>query len=147
MTTKRWIGLDLGDRRIGVAVSDPLGLTAQPHAVWEKKKGFDLLGKIEELLQNFPAERVYIGLPKSMEGSETLQTRKVRRRAQGLAKRLAIPVYFVDERLTTKQAQEILLSGDVRREKRKRVVDKLAAAILLQAVLDGAPAQRVEKDL
>lgn len=129
----------------GVAVSDPLGLTAQPHAVWEKKKGFDLFGKIEELLKNFPADRIYIGLPKSLDGSDTLQTRKVRRRAQALAERLAVPVYFVDERLTTKQAQEVLLSGDVRREKRKHVVDKLAAAILLQAALDGAPAERVEK--
>ena len=136
---KRWLGLDLGNVRIGLALSDPLGLTAQPLDVLKSngnQKDFIALG---ELVDRHEVAQVIIGLPLNMDGTDSTQTKKIRDFAAKLASRLNIPVFFVDERLTSRQADKAMIEGGARREKRKEKNDQVAAALLLQSALRGAP--------
>jgi putative pre-16S rRNA nuclease len=142
---KRWLGLDLGHVRIGAALSDPLGLTAQPLCVLKSsgnQKDFQALG---ELVNRHQVTQVVIGLPLNMDGTESTTTARVRDFAGKLAQRLNVPVCFVDERLTSRQAERALIEGGVRREKRRDKIDQVAAALLLQSALDGAPLIPAEK--
>ncbi|HUO56795.1 MAG TPA: Holliday junction resolvase RuvX [bacterium] len=134
---KRWLGLDLGHVRIGVALSDPLGLTAQPLMVLKSAGTQKDIIAIGELVTKHEVTQVIVGLPLNMDGTESSTTKKVREFTSKLAERLNIPVFFVDERLTSKQAERIMIEGNVRREKRKNKVDQVAAALLLQSALNG----------
>ncbi len=134
---KRWLSLDLGHVRIGVALSDPLGLTAQPLTVLEAAGTQKDMIAIGELVNQYEVTQVIVGLPLNMDGTESATTKKVREFTQKLSGKLNIPVYFVDERLTSKQAERALIEGNVRRENRKGKIDKVAAALLLQAALEG----------
>ena len=131
----RVICLDVGDRRIGVAVSDLLDLTAQGvETLWTK--GFERdAARVAELCKQYETDRVLCGLPKNMDGTEGFQAERIRQFAEKLSER-GLNVRFEDERLTTKLATSLLIEGDVRREKRKNVVDKLAATYILQSFLD-----------
>lgn len=133
----RWMGLDVGDRRIGVALSDPLEITAQGHSFIERR-GLQLdLAKIQRLIEDYNVEGLVIGLPVNMNGSEGPMAEKVRQFAAELEKLTGLKPNFYDERLSTVSAQRVLLEADVSRSKRKKSVDQLAAAIILQNFLDG----------
>ena len=131
----RVICLDVGERRIGVAVSDALDLTAQGiETIWTK--GFERdAARVLELCRQYDTNRVLCGLPRNMDGSEGFQAERVKRFADRL-RQDGLEIRFEDERLTTKLATSLLIEGDVRREKRKDVVDKLAATYILQSFLD-----------
>ena len=133
----RLICLDVGDRRIGVAVSDPLGMFASPHSVVERVGWGPDVRSIRKIFDETGAERVICGLPKIMDGSEGFQADKVRQFALQIEK-AGMPVEFTDERLSTVEAEHALLEGGVHRGERKTKVDKVAAAVILQRYLDKA---------
>jgi putative Holliday junction resolvase len=132
----RILGLDVGSKTIGVAVSDELNLIA--HGVTTlKRKGKrldikDLLGMIEEL----KVEKVVVGLPKNMNGSLGPSAKMVLSLVEELKKFVDLPIITWDERLSTVAAEKVLLEADVSRKKRKRVIDKVAALLILQGYLD-----------
>ena len=131
----RVICLDVGERRIGVAVSDALDLTAQGvETIWAKDYERDA-ARVLELCTRYGTDRVLCGLPRNMDGSEGFQAARVREFAARL-EASGLNIRFEDERLTTKLATNLLIQGDVRREKRRDVVDKLAATYILQSFLD-----------
>lgn len=133
----RVIGIDLGSRRIGVAVSDELGLTAQPRATIERRGGVRDLDAIAAVVREYAAERVVLGLPVDPEGNEGKAAKSARVFAERLRVALGLPVDLVDESFSTVEAEEILLAADLSRAKRKKVIDRLAAAVILQRWIDG----------
>jgi putative holliday junction resolvase len=133
----RVVGIDLGSRRIGVAVSDGLGLTAQPHGMISRHGGIRDLEAIARVVQAMGAARVVVGLPLDPAGQETDAARRARSFAEKLAAHLALPVDLIDESFSTVEATDVLLAADVSRKRRREVVDKPAAAIILQRWLDG----------
>jgi putative holliday junction resolvase len=141
---KRWLSLDLGHVRIGVALSDALGLTAQPLTVLKAASIQKDIVQIGGLVNEHEVTQVIVGLPYNMNGTESSQTEKVRKFTAKLAERLNVPVYYLDERLTSKQAERAMIEGGARRKTRRANLDKVAAAILLQSALDGAPLIPVE---
>ena len=131
----RVICLDVGERRIGVAVSDPLDLTAQGvETIWTRGDQNDA-ARVAELCREFETTHILCGLPLNMDGSEGFQAKRVREVA-ALLTGMGFELRFHDERLTTKLATSVLLEADVKRSKRKDVVDKLAATYILQSFLD-----------
>lgn len=138
----RTIGLDVGDVRIGVAMSDPSGMISQGHSVIERVGIRKDCGKVMDLVRQNDVGRVVIGLPLNLDGSDSLQTQKVRDFKQMLENKMRssamadVDLVFQDERLTTLQAERVLIEGNVSREKRKKVIDKQAAVLILQAYLD-----------
>ncbi|HVM32416.1 MAG TPA: Holliday junction resolvase RuvX [bacterium] len=140
---KRWLSLDLGSVRIGVALSDPLGLTAQPLMVLKSEGVQKDIAAIGNLVNEKEANRVIVGLPFNMDGTESATTQKVRDFTAKLAGRLNVPVFFVDERLTSKQAERLMIEGGAKREKRREKIDQVAAALILQSALEGAPLMEV----
>lgn len=132
----RTMGLDYGERRIGVAISDAFGWTAQGSEVIDKKLVKDELGRIEELVKLHEVDNVIVGLPKNMNGTIGPSGENCIAFAERLRQKLGLPVQLWDERLTTVAAERTLLEADVSRSKRKQVIDKMAAAILLQSYLD-----------
>jgi putative Holliday junction resolvase len=132
----RVVGIDLGTRRIGVAVSDGLGLTAQPHATLPRFGGVRDLEAIGAVVAAHAAGTVVLGLPLDPEGGEGRMARSVRAFADRLRATLSIPVELIDESFSTVEAEEVLLAADLSRARRKEVVDKVAAAVILQRWLD-----------
>lgn len=141
---KRWIGVDWGKTRIGLALSDPLGITAQPLVVLKSDGIHNDIAAIGALVNEHAVTQVVVGLPLNMNGTESTTTESVRHFAYKLSQRLTIPVVYIDERLSSKQAERALIEGDVRRENRKGKIDKVAAALLLQSALAGAPLTPLE---
>ena len=141
----RVICLDVGERRIGVAVTDALDLTAQGvETIWCKGIENDL-ARVIELCKQYETDRILCGLPRNMDGSEGFQAQRVRTFADRLTSS-GYNIRFQDERMTTKLATGVLLEADVRRSKRKDVVDKLAATYILQSFMD-AGGWREEKKI
>ncbi len=136
LAMKRVIGIDLGSRRIGVAISDGLGLTAQPHSTIARHGGSRDIEAIAAEIEAAGAERVVLGLPLNPEGEEGPAALQARAFAEKLHAALAVPVDLVDESFSTVEAEVPLLAADVSRARRKQVVDKLAAAVILQRWLD-----------
>ena len=135
---KHKIALDVGDVRIGVAVSDLLGITANPRETYWRKKD-DIEADIRyfcEYAKKEDADTFVLGLPKNMDGTEGPRAEVTREFGDMLAKESGLPVVYQDERLTTVSAERMLIEADVRREKRKQVIDKVAATIILQSYLD-----------
>ncbi len=139
----RWLGLDLGSRRLGIAVSDPLGITAQPLQTY--KRGASTAEDLRYLAgvarQYAPAAFV-LGLPLDGDGSVGRQARKVLRFKEKLEQELGLDVHTWDERLSTVAVERVLLDADLSRRRRRQVVDKLAAAYILQGFLDHLQHQR-----
>ena len=132
----RILGLDYGEKRIGAAVCDELGLTAQglPTIIRKNKKhDWDILAN---LIKNYTIEEIVIGYPLRLDGSEGIQCEKVNKFAASLEKTFGLPVIKWEETLSTKEAEDILIRSGVRSEKRKKLVDRLAACIILQSYLD-----------
>ncbi|MCL5290106.1 MAG: Holliday junction resolvase RuvX [Eubacteriales bacterium] len=133
----RIMGLDFGDKRIGVAVSDPLGWTAQGITVIKRQASLASdLELIRELAAKYNVERIVLGLPRNMDGSSGTQAVKVKAFAGKLSERLKLPVELWDERLTTKAADKLLIEADLSRARRRKVIDKMAASLILQGYLD-----------
>ena len=143
---RRVIGIDLGSRRIGVAVTDGLGLTAQPHATIERHGGQRDLDAIGAVVRAFDAERIVLGLPLSPEGEVGRAARAAQTFAERLRAALAVPVELIDESFSTVEAEEVLLRADVSRARRKEVIDRLAAAVILQRWLNRGPQNRERED-
>lgn len=134
----RVMGLDVGSKTVGVAISDALGWTAQgieTIKINEEKKvfGFDRIGT---LINENEVTKIVVGLPKNMNGSIGFRGEASQFFASELEKRFGLPVILWDERLTTMAAERVLLEADVSRKKRKQVIDKMAASMILQGYLD-----------
>ena len=132
----RILGLDYGSHRIGTAVSDPLGITAQPLvAIQRQGESWDIEA-IGALVREYSVRSVLIGLPLHLSGEEGTQAKQARQFGEKIAERLGVPVETWDERMTTAQAERHLIASGVRRKKRKEIRDSLSAVILLQSALD-----------
>ncbi|MCL2677849.1 MAG: Holliday junction resolvase RuvX [Clostridiales bacterium] len=133
----RVMGLDVGERTIGVALSDPLGWTAQGlTTVRRAGLGKDLLA-LGQIINEYQVERILVGLPLNMNGSKGPSALAAEELGRAAEEAFGLEVLYQDERLSTKAVERVLLSGDVSRRKRREVVDKLAAAYILQGYLDG----------
>ena len=135
----RILGLDYGSKTVGVAVSDPLGLTAQGvETIWRKQENKlrQTLARIEELISEYQVERIVLGYPKNMNNTIGERAEKSLEFQQILERRTGLPVIMWDERLTTVEANRTLMEASVRRENRKQYMDKLAAVFILQGYLD-----------
>lgn len=135
----RIMGLDYGSKTVGVAVCDPLGITAQTVETIvrsEENKLRRTLARIEELVREYEIEQIVLGYPKNMNNSSGDRAEKTEAFKESLTRRTGLPVVLWDERLTTVAADRILMECGVRREKRKDKVDQIAAALILQSYLD-----------
>jgi len=132
----RILGLDYGEKRIGVAICDELGLTAQGLPTLIRKTKKNDLEIISQWIRNYSVQKIVIGYPLRLDGSEGIQCEKVNRFANLLDKTFLLPVLKWPETLSTKEAEEILRESGVRWQKRKEKVDRLAACLILQDYLD-----------
>lgn len=135
---ERILGIDVGDKRIGVAVTDPLQITAQGVMTLKRKTRDDDLEAFRDLIAKYEIKKVVAGLPLNMDGSESAQTRKTVNFCQFIKKRLDVEIIYVDERLTSSWSEKVLIEGNVSRENRKDYIDMLAAQIILQSYMDRA---------
>ena len=138
----RKIGLDVGDKTVGRAVSDPLGFTAQGIMTLERVGIRKDTTKILEMVKEYQCDTIVIGLPKKLDGTDSIQTEKVYEFKNMLENKMRstgikdVSIVWQDERLTTVMAERVLIEADVSRAKRKKVIDKQAAVIILQSYLD-----------
>jgi putative Holliday junction resolvase len=136
-TAGRVMGLDVGSRRIGVAVSDPLGITAQGLETLQrttKRRDFEHLQRV---IQEYDVREIVVGLPLRMSGEEGIQSDKMQVFAEELRKRFRLPVHLWDERLTSVEANRLLRETDLSIEKRGKAVDRMAAILILQGWMEG----------
>lgn len=137
MIVLRIMGLDIGDRRIGVAMSDPMGWTAQGIKTITRIEGRkNDIEELREIINQYKVEKIISGLPKNMNNTLGPQGEKVMKYCSSLESIFNIPVEYIDERLSTMAVTRTLIDADVSRSKRKKVVDKLAAQYILQIYLD-----------
>lgn len=134
---ERILGFDIGDKTIGVAVSDPLQLTAQGLTTIRRESKLKDFEAINKLIDQYDVQKVVVGMPKNMNGSIGPQGEKVKKVADKIKNKFKVEIIYIDERLTTVAAERLLIEGDVRRENRKKVIDKVAATYILQSYLDG----------
>lgn len=138
----RVLGLDVGSRRIGVAVSDPLGITAQGlETLHRKNKRYDL-EYLRRLIHEYNVKEIVVGLPLRMSGAEGIQSDKMQVFAEELRKRFRLPVHLWDERLTSAEANRLLRETDLSIEKRGKAVDRMAAILILQGWMESRAAGR-----
>lgn len=132
----RYLGVDLGTRRIGVAVSDELGLTAQPLSTLEPSTDEAAIRAIQGLMAEYDVIEVVMGLPKNMNGTLGPAAERALAFAKRLEESVPVTVTMWDERLTSRAAERVLIEADLSRTKRKRHVDQIAAVLILQGFLD-----------
>ena len=135
----RIMGLDYGSKTVGVAMSDPLGITAQAvETIWRKdeNKLRKTCARIEELISEYEVERIVLGLPKHMDNDLGERAQKALAFGEMVKRRTGLEVVMWDERLTTVEAERTLIENNVRRENRKQYIDKIAAVFILQGYLD-----------
>lgn len=135
MSEGRILGLDPGERRIGVAISDPLGIIAQPHTVIDRRRD-DVERELRNLCAQYEVTEIVVGLPVSLGGIEGPAADSARSFGDWVTEVTGCPVTYRDERFTSVSAEHVLLEGGARREQRRLVRDKVAAAIMLQSHLD-----------
>jgi putative Holliday junction resolvase len=133
----RVLGLDVGARRIGMAVSDPLGITAQGIETLQRKNKRTDLAELQRVIQHYGVVEIVVGLPLRMSGAEGIQSDKMQAFAQELRKRSGLPVHLWDERLTSAEANRLLRETDLSIEKRGKAVDRMAAVLILQGWMEG----------
>lgn len=137
----RIMGLDFGSKTVGVALSDPTGLIATGLEIVRREREDKLrktLARIEEIIMEYKVEKIVLGYPKNMNDTEGERVEKTLAFKEMLERRTALEVVLWDERLTTVAADELMMEAGVRREERKKYVDKIAAAFILQGYLDYA---------
>lgn len=132
----RLMGLDVGDKTIGVAVSDELGWTAQGVETIKRQSKEKDFARLQELIAQYQVEAIVVGLPKNMNGTIGPRAEMCQSFGKLLQEKTSLPVHMWDERLTTMAAERMLISADVSRQKRKTVIDKMAATLILQGYLD-----------
>ena len=130
------MGLDVGDKTIGVAISDPLLLTAQGLKTIKRESNKKDMGEIEDIIRKYNITKIVVGFPKNMNNTVGPQGEKVLNFVDKLKGRFNIDVILEDERLTTIAAERTLIEGDISRKNRKKVIDKVAATYILQTYLD-----------
>lgn len=133
----RYLGLDLGSRTLGIAISDPTGLIASSYTIIRHNEEYNrLIKEVQEIVLEKKIDEIVLGLPKNMNNTIGPKGELSYKFKEKLEKEIKLPVHLVDERLTTKQATDLLISNDTSRKKRKKVIDSLAATIILQSYLD-----------
>ena len=132
----RSLGIDFGDARIGLAISDPIGFFASGLETYNRKNLQADLQHIINLIKEKDVKTLVVGLPINMDGSQGIRVEKTKEFCEEIKKLVNIEIVYIDERLTTVQAEKMLIEQDVRREDRKKVIDKVAATIILQSYLD-----------
>jgi putative holliday junction resolvase len=132
----RVLGLDVGSRRIGVAVSDPLGITAQGLETLQRRNKRHDFGHLERVIKQYKIKEIVVGLPLRMSGAEGIQAEKMQAFAEELRKRFRLPVHLWDERLTSAEANRLLRETDLSIEKRGQAVDRMAAILILQGWME-----------
>ena len=137
----RTLALDVGDKRIGLALSDPLKLTAAPFEVLERRKLEDDLNVLYAIARNQEVDEVVVGHPVSLDGERHAAAEKVEQFAAALRRRIEVPVVLWDERFSTAEAERALLEGNVSRAGRRQLRDSVAAALILQSYLDHRSSQ------
>jgi putative Holliday junction resolvase len=136
---KRWMGIDLGRARIGLAISDPLRLIAQGVETLPSLGFQSDIVQIGQRINHYHVERVIIGWPIHLNGAPTQQSQYAEKFAEKLGLHITIPVFLVDERLTSMQAEQILREGNFSRSSRQKKIDQVAAALILESALKGSP--------
>ena len=133
----RYLGLDLGSRTLGIAISDASGIIASSYGIIRHNEEYDMLiDRIRDLVIEKRVDEIVLGLPKNMNNTLGEKARLSYEFKKKLEDKLNIKVHLVDERLTTKQATDLLIHNDTSRQKRKKVIDSMAATIILQSYLD-----------
>jgi len=132
----RILGIDLGEKRIGISISDELGITAQGLSTINSINEIEDLNKIKEIIDRYTVEKIILGLPINMNGSLGSQAKKALSFAEKLKLSFQLPVELEDERLSTSKAEKFLIEAGRSRKKRKKVIDKMSAVIILQSFLD-----------
>jgi len=132
----RILAVDYGEKRIGLAVSDELGITASPLMTLARRSDDETVRQIAQLASKLRVTQIVVGLPRRTDAQESEMERKVKAFAEKLRQAVSVPVVLFDERFTTRIAEQVLLEADLSRRKRKRVRDRLAAVILLQSFLE-----------
>jgi putative Holliday junction resolvase len=130
----RIIGIDYGQKRVGLAMSDPLGITSQPLPFLPNDK--NMFAQLKKLVEENQVSEIVVGLPITMRGSASEMTAEVEKFVDQLETHISIPIYLQDERLSTMESEKLLISADVSRKKRKEVRDSMAASIILQDYLE-----------
>ncbi|MGH7912877.1 MAG: Holliday junction resolvase RuvX [Candidatus Dormibacteraceae bacterium] len=138
----RTMAVDPGAVRVGIALSDPLGIVAQPHSTVAAEPAATLPARLAELARALEARDLVVGLPYRLDGSEGPEAKAARRLAHDLRREARLPVALVDERLTSVAAERALLASGRRRAERRRLSDQVAAALILQTHLDGPRRRR-----
>jgi putative holliday junction resolvase len=132
----RILAVDYGEKRIGLAVSDELGITASPLMTLARRSDDETVWQIAQLVSKLRVTQIVVGLPRRTDAQEGEMERKVKAFAEKLRQAVSVPVVLFDERFTTRIAEQVLLEADLSRRKRKQVRDRLAAVILLQSFLE-----------
>jgi putative Holliday junction resolvase len=132
----RILAVDYGEKRIGLAVSDELGITASPLMTLARRSDDETVRQIAQLASKLRVTQIVVGLPRRTDAQEGEMERKVKAFAEKLRQAISVPVVLFDERFTTRIAEQVLLEADLSRRKRKQVRDRLAAVILLQSFLE-----------
>ena len=136
----RILGLDYGSKTVGVAMTDALGMTVQPYKTIKRDRESKLrqtLSEIAEIVEQYQIEKIVMGLPLNMDDTEGNRAAKTRDFAEKLKLRVAVPIEFTDERLTTMEAEEILDQSGIPRSEQKKVIDQVAAQLILEQYLRG----------
>ena len=131
----RILALDVGDKRIGVAISDTTGTIARNLTTLERRNK-DITEELREINQEFKVEQIVIGIPFRVDGTEGTQAKKTREFVRHLEQQIDLPFKEWDERFTSSQAEKVLISADMKRKKRKLVIDQVSAILILQSYLD-----------
>ncbi len=135
----RVLGLDFGTERVGVAMSDELGIIAQPIEVIPRLPAAGLWERLHALHRDFSCERILVGMPRNMDGSYGPAAEAVKQFIEQLRQEMDVPIQTWDERLSSVQANRVLIQANVSRKKRRAKIDKMAAAVILQSYLDSGP--------
>ncbi len=141
----RILALDVGARRIGLAVSDPLGLTAQGLETLQRRNKRADLEKLEQIIRRYDVRELVVGLPLRMSGAEGLQSERMAAFGEDLRRRFGLPVHLWDERLTSAEANRILREAELSIQKRARAVDRMAAVLILQNFLESRKAAKLPR--
>lgn len=142
----RTLGIDLGGKTIGLAISDELGLTAQGLPTLLRKGMKEDLASVGQLIQRFQVEEVVVGLPRHMDGRLGDEAKEASAFAKALGQAYRVRIILWDERLTTRAAERLLIEAGLRRRKRRKVVDQVAAVLILQGYMDSRPPSKREGD-
>ena len=132
----RLLALDVGSKTLGMAVSDPLGITAQGLPTWRRKNRAADFAELERVLREYRVAEIVVGYPLHMSGGPTAASQRIELFAEQLRRQFGLPVHLWDERLTTAEAQRVLRQADTSIRRRSQVVDRMAAVLILQAFLE-----------